>query len=109
MYGKKVVVIGIGNSGGDIAVEASRVADEVLKTFLFSSCGWTLWFLILTQATLCRLSSSSRSAGVPEHSPWRLGHPSGFRQRPAGGHEVQHALRPHPVPAFSDELLQLVR
>lgn len=29
MYGKRVVVIGIGNSGGDIAVEASRVAEQV--------------------------------------------------------------------------------
>ncbi|KAM6921150.1 flavin-containing monooxygenase 5-like [Xenentodon cancila] len=29
MYGKKVVVIGIGNSGGDIAVEGSRVAKEM--------------------------------------------------------------------------------
>ncbi|XP_004068219.1 dimethylaniline monooxygenase [N-oxide-forming] 5 [Oryzias latipes] len=29
MYGKRVVVIGIGNSGGDIAVETSRVAEEV--------------------------------------------------------------------------------
>ncbi|XP_076009203.1 flavin-containing monooxygenase 5-like isoform X1 [Genypterus blacodes] len=28
-YGKRVVVIGIGNSGGDIAVETSRVADQV--------------------------------------------------------------------------------
>ncbi|KAM8745928.1 flavin-containing monooxygenase 5-like [Acanthopagrus schlegelii] len=29
MYGKRVVVIGIGNSGGDIAVESSRVAEQV--------------------------------------------------------------------------------
>ncbi|XP_003974020.1 dimethylaniline monooxygenase [N-oxide-forming] 5 [Takifugu rubripes] len=29
MYGKRVVVIGIGNSGGDIAVETSRVAKQV--------------------------------------------------------------------------------
>ncbi|KAF3691142.1 Dimethylaniline monooxygenase [N-oxide-forming] 5 [Channa argus] len=29
MYGKRVVVIGIGNSGGDIAVEGSRVAEQV--------------------------------------------------------------------------------
>ncbi|XP_029284917.1 dimethylaniline monooxygenase [N-oxide-forming] 5-like [Cottoperca gobio] len=29
MFGKRVVVIGIGNSGGDIAVESSRVAKEV--------------------------------------------------------------------------------
>ncbi|XP_038165001.1 flavin-containing monooxygenase 5-like [Cyprinodon tularosa] len=29
MYGKTVVVIGIGNSGGDIAVESSRVAEQV--------------------------------------------------------------------------------
>lgn len=27
--GKRIVVIGIGNSGGDIAVEASRVAEQV--------------------------------------------------------------------------------
>ncbi|XP_069378426.1 flavin-containing monooxygenase 5-like isoform X1 [Paralichthys olivaceus] len=29
MYGKRVVVIGIGNSGGDIATEGSRVAEEM--------------------------------------------------------------------------------
>ncbi|XP_074492062.1 flavin-containing monooxygenase 5-like isoform X2 [Sebastes fasciatus] len=29
MFGKRVVVIGIGNSGGDIAVESSRVAEQV--------------------------------------------------------------------------------
>ncbi|XP_041647715.1 flavin-containing monooxygenase 5-like [Cheilinus undulatus] len=29
MHGKRVVVIGIGNSGGDIAVETSRVAEQV--------------------------------------------------------------------------------
>ncbi|XP_020487530.1 flavin-containing monooxygenase 5 [Labrus bergylta] len=29
MYGKRVLVIGIGNSGGDIAVESSRVAEQV--------------------------------------------------------------------------------
>ncbi|XP_013875406.1 dimethylaniline monooxygenase [N-oxide-forming] 5 [Austrofundulus limnaeus] len=29
MYGKRVVVIGIGNSGGDIAVEGSRFAEQV--------------------------------------------------------------------------------
>uniref|UniRef100_A0A8C6TDG4 Flavin-containing monooxygenase n=1 Tax=Neogobius melanostomus TaxID=47308 RepID=A0A8C6TDG4_9GOBI len=29
MYGKRVVVVGIGNSGGDIAVESSRVAEQV--------------------------------------------------------------------------------
>lgn len=34
MAGKRVVVIGIGNSGGDIAVEASRVAEQVGKSFL---------------------------------------------------------------------------
>lgn len=36
MYGKRVVVIGIGNSGGDIAVETSRVAEQVEKAFLLS-------------------------------------------------------------------------
>ncbi|XP_075895502.1 flavin-containing monooxygenase 5-like [Nelusetta ayraudi] len=29
MHGKRLVVIGIGNSGGDIAVESSRVAEQV--------------------------------------------------------------------------------
>lgn len=29
MFGKRVVIIGIGNSGGDIAVESSRVAEQV--------------------------------------------------------------------------------
>ncbi|XP_047229748.1 flavin-containing monooxygenase 5-like isoform X2 [Girardinichthys multiradiatus] len=32
MYGKRVVVIGIGNSGGDIAVEISRVAEQVFMS-----------------------------------------------------------------------------
>lgn len=31
MEGKTVVVIGIGNSGGDIAVDISRVAEKVLS------------------------------------------------------------------------------
>ena len=31
MQGKRVVVVGIGNSGGDIAVEGSRVAEQVGK------------------------------------------------------------------------------
>ncbi|TSK58148.1 Dimethylaniline monooxygenase [N-oxide-forming] 5 [Bagarius yarrelli] len=39
-HGKKVVIIGIGNSGGDIAVEISRVAE---KTFLSMRTGaWVL-------------------------------------------------------------------
>lgn len=48
MYGKRVVVIGIGNSGGDIAVEASRVAEQVRKSFwlLFSFLHITRWFVI---------------------------------------------------------------
>lgn len=29
LEGKRIVVIGIGNSGGDIAVESSRVAEQV--------------------------------------------------------------------------------
>lgn len=29
LQGKRVVVIGIGNSGGDLAVEISRVAEKV--------------------------------------------------------------------------------
>ena len=29
LQGKRVVVVGIGNSGGDIAVDASRVAEQV--------------------------------------------------------------------------------
>lgn len=36
MYGKRVVVIGIGNSGGDIAVEGSRVAEEVGTFFVIA-------------------------------------------------------------------------
>ena len=35
MQGKRVLVIGIGNSGGDIAVDISRVAEKVLKYLLF--------------------------------------------------------------------------
>jgi len=29
--GKKIVVVGIGNSGGDISVELSRIASQVIK------------------------------------------------------------------------------
>lgn len=36
MVGKKVVVIGIGNSGSDIAVESCRVAEQVGKYFLYA-------------------------------------------------------------------------
>lgn len=36
MHGKRVVVIGIGNSGGDIAVETSRVAEQVGTDFLIA-------------------------------------------------------------------------
>lgn len=36
MHGKTVVVIGIGNSGGDIAVESSRVAEQVWKACLMA-------------------------------------------------------------------------
>ena len=35
---KKVVVIGIGNSGGDIAVELSRVTKQVHHTRVLYSC-----------------------------------------------------------------------
>lgn len=31
LQGKRVVVIGIGNSGGDLAVEISRVAEKVTR------------------------------------------------------------------------------
>ena len=34
MHGKRVVVIGIGNSGGDIAVESSRVAEQVASCLI---------------------------------------------------------------------------
>lgn len=37
MHGKRVVVVGIGNSGSDIAVETSRVAEEVRTV-----CRWPL-------------------------------------------------------------------
>lgn len=33
MHGKRVLVIGIGNSGSDIAVESSRVAEQVGESF----------------------------------------------------------------------------
>lgn len=32
LQGKRVVVIGIGNSGGDLAVEISRVAEKVNRS-----------------------------------------------------------------------------
>ncbi|XP_034036300.1 dimethylaniline monooxygenase [N-oxide-forming] 5-like [Thalassophryne amazonica] len=40
MIGKRVVVIGIGNSGGDIAVECSRVAEKVYVSS--RSGGWVV-------------------------------------------------------------------
>lgn len=99
MYGKRVVVIGIGNSGGDIAVEGSRVAEQVGKSFLIAVV--FLWYISLIQDNSC-----SRSAGVCEHSSWCLGHPSGFWQRPASGH-VQHTLCPHPVQTAADAFSKL--
>lgn len=38
MCGKRVVVIGIGNSGSDIAVESSRVAQQVGDSFPIALC-----------------------------------------------------------------------
>ena len=46
LIGKKVVAIGIGNSGSDIAVESSRVAEQVGKYFLFA-------LVLLLHANLC--------------------------------------------------------
>ncbi|CAB1324190.1 unnamed protein product [Coregonus sp. 'balchen'] len=48
LHGKRVVVIGISNSGGDIAVESSRVAEQVTTdTGSNSDCpiaNWLSWF-----------------------------------------------------------------
>lgn len=42
LQGKRVVVIGIGNSGGDIAVDISRVAEQVERhAFLYFNDGNT--------------------------------------------------------------------
>lgn len=41
LEGKRVVVIGIGNSGGDIAVDVSRVAEKV------SCCATFLYFYVV--------------------------------------------------------------
>lgn len=97
MHGKRVVVIGIGNSGGDIAVEGSRVAEQVEKTFWFfgrfffySRCHIESLALPVKCAAHfhrrlhSRVVLESFPAGVPEHSQRCLGHPSGFRQRLAG-------------------------
>lgn len=40
MFGKRVVIIGIGNSGGDIAVESSRVAEQVGTHLQNNLPGW---------------------------------------------------------------------
>ena len=74
MFGKRVVVIGIGNSGGDIAVESSRVAEQVGELFL------SIITILILQENSCILMSDhfSGSAGVHEHPSWGLGHPSGF-------------------------------
>lgn len=53
--------------------------------------------------------STSCSAGVYEHSRWCLGHPSGFWQWHASGHEVQHTLCPHLVPALANQHPQSVQ
>lgn len=40
LKGKRAVVVGIGNSGGDIAVEISRAAQKVRKPF--AACCYTV-------------------------------------------------------------------
>ncbi len=50
--GKKVVVVGIGNSGGDAAVELSQIADQVKYAY---KCMWKLWlqhFIIVDRICL---------------------------------------------------------
>lgn len=58
MYGKRIVVIGIGNSGGDIAVESSRVAKQV-KTLHFH---WLQYwsFLLIINARVPQVYMSTR-------------------------------------------------
>ena len=48
--GKRVVVVGIGNSGGDIAVEISRYAEKVRRHMDRKA---PMLFEELTEATLC--------------------------------------------------------
>lgn len=38
LQGKQVLVIGIGNSGGDLAVDISRVAEKVHNSSFFFNC-----------------------------------------------------------------------
>ena len=47
-------------------------------------------------------------AGLSKHSPRCLDRPPGLWQWPAFGHEVQHTLCPHPVPADACLLPKLV-
>ena len=55
MHGKRVVVVGIGNSGGDIAVEGSRVAEQVGKKYKS------------TFAVRCMIDTNTFAGTHPQH------------------------------------------
>ena len=83
---KRVVIIGIGNSGGDAAVELSRVAKNVTSFKVpFVSVRYQP-FLCLTFTCSFNLLEMYDSAGVFEHTPRVLGHQQGRRLRVSGGY-----------------------
>ena len=126
LHGKRVVVIGIGNSGGDIAVESSRVAEQVniskcerlkgnaswiWETFLKK---WKRYKKCLTGVTSCTNQNALMwewflLAGVCEYSQGSLGHTCGVGLWAARGHEVQHPICSHPLPTPPNEYSQLDR
>ena len=83
---KRVVIIGIGNSGGDAAVELSRVAKNVTSFKVpFVSVRYQP-FLCLTFTCSFNLLEMYDSAGVFEHTPRFLGHQQGRQLRVSGGY-----------------------
>lgn len=85
LEGKRVVVIGIGNSGGDIAVDVSRVAEKV------SCCATFLYFYVVFKKNsdvyeyestvflkeynswIWNLLVLTWPAGVPQYQKWSMG------------------------------------
>ncbi|XP_053735842.1 flavin-containing monooxygenase 5-like isoform X2 [Synchiropus splendidus] len=66
--GKRVVIVGIGNSGGDIAVEVSRVAS---KTFLSTRKGVWVMGRTLTRGLPVDLTSITRLNNILTNLPVR--------------------------------------
>ncbi|KAG7272314.1 LOW QUALITY PROTEIN: hypothetical protein CRUP_011239 [Coryphaenoides rupestris] len=109
--GKKVVVIGIGNSGGDIAVELSRVTKQLEKGGLptdmsfnrvFNFVIWLLPFNFLCSLGESRLNMrfNHRLYNLqPKHSA-----PVSCHRRSSRVQSRTQPKLPHPTPTVNDEL-----